>query len=170
MSVELDKTFKPYDLNVFRCGWLTWRRPLRSLRLFFMRFKYVYQRAKYGFCDYDIYDVGDYKYEILVQSLKKYLKDNDQSYPVAFESAEEWEKVVADMIEKLEVGRSECHLNPYLEPDKTVEVVDNGKVINVDDEWVKNVQKVCAEIADVELKAREEGLAAYAKFLPNLWI
>lgn len=122
MSVELDKTFKPYDLNVFRYGWFTWRRPLRNLRVFFRRFKYAYQRAKYGFCDYDIYDVGDYSYELLIQSLKKYLKDNDQSYPTAFESAEEWEKVVADMIEKLEVGRNECHLNPYLEPDKDVKL------------------------------------------------
>jgi len=157
--MKQDQNYIPYNLNIFKSGYLTWWRPLHSLKSICRRFKYIYQRAKYGFCDYDLYDVGDFAYEVLIQSLKHYLKEND-CFPDGT-TFNEWNQKVEDLIKTLEAGRNQSHINPLRAQ------LDSFSKSN---EWFKKFSTYEDHIAKIERGARIRGLIELASMLPDLWM
>lgn len=85
------------DTNLFRYplpyrwgyigGWF------KNIRAFFRRFKWAYQRAKYGFSEADCWDFGEYLGTMLPKALNYYAEHAD-GYPNEYESFDEWKAEV----------------------------------------------------------------------------
>ncbi len=74
------------NLNVFRYGYAgPWYcKPIQ----FFRNIKYAFQRAKYGFCEYDTFELSEF-YRMLISQSLKYFAENTHGYPVEL-SENEW--------------------------------------------------------------------------------
>ena len=74
------------NLNVFRYGYLK-KRPLSNIRQFFRNVKYAYQRSTKGYCDYDLWNLGDTILHLINQSLKEFTAKTE-GYPIRFSESE----------------------------------------------------------------------------------
>ena len=91
----------------------------RYLKQFFRSIKWAYQRVTKGYCDRDVWDVQGWFLNTIPYMLKD-LKNTTHSYPLDFESPEEWKKIlnkIAFSFEALNVDRFP-HYNPYDTNDK----------------------------------------------------
>ena len=90
--------------NVFKYGWMSWRYPHNwwgNIKLAFRQWKWAYQRATRGYCDYDIWDFSSYLLDVLSGGLK-HLADNHYGWPGTgdFPTDEEWTQFLNDMSDK----------------------------------------------------------------------
>lgn len=95
--------------NLFKIGYSPWRylgNWWHNIKRFFRTFKFIYQRAKYGYSDYDLYDFDLFLEEILLRALGEL--EAKGSYPCTYNSAEEW---------SAELEKTRTHLlNALIEP------------------------------------------------------
>ena len=78
----------------------SWKYPscwLRNIESFFRGFKYTYQRATKGYCDYDLFSISDWFLEVFPNILKEF-SDETYSYPYDMEE-KEWGKYLVKMRE-----------------------------------------------------------------------
>ena len=76
--------------NVFKLYPHNWKRPSNwwdNIKDFFRGFKYAYQRATKGYCDYDLFSISDWFLEMFPNMLKEF-SDGTHSYPWDMEEKE----------------------------------------------------------------------------------
>ena len=86
--------------NVFTLYPYSWKYPscwLRNIESFFRGFKYTYQRATKGYCDYDLFSISDWFLEVFPNMLKEFA-DETYSHPYDMDE-KEWGKYLAEMRE-----------------------------------------------------------------------
>ena len=86
--------------NVFKLYPHNWKRPSNwwdNIKDFFRGFKYTYQRATKGYCDYDLFSISDWFLEMFPNMLKEF-SDGTYSYPWDMEE-KEWGKYLVEMRE-----------------------------------------------------------------------
>lgn len=57
--------------------------PSYGIKDFFRKIKYAYQRARYGFCERDIYNLDHYLSNVIKNSIE-YLAKNHNGYPTSY--------------------------------------------------------------------------------------
>ena len=86
--------------NVFTLYPYSWKYPscwLRNIESFFRGFKYTYQRATKGYCDYDLFSISDWFLEVFPNMLKEFA-DETYSHPYDMDE-KEWGKYLVEMRE-----------------------------------------------------------------------
>ena len=86
--------------NVFTLYPYSWKYPscwLRNIESFFRGFKYTYQRATKGYCDYDLFSISDWFLEVFSNMLKEFA-DETYSHPYDMDE-KEWGKYLVEMRE-----------------------------------------------------------------------
>ena len=86
--------------NVFTLYPYSWKYPscwLRNIESFFRGFKYTYQRATKGYCDYDLFSIFDWFLEVFPNMLKEFA-DETYSHPYDMDE-KEWGKYLVEMRE-----------------------------------------------------------------------
>lgn len=90
---------KKHPLNILKYGYIRGWRPFairNNIRQFFYNIKYVYQRIVWGFSEYDTFNLDYYYAELFYNSLT-YFSENLHSYPMPFDSVEDWKKYLTKM-------------------------------------------------------------------------
>lgn len=87
-------------LNVFKmCPYSPWKYPsnwFRNIKQFFRYFKWGWQRATKGYCEYDLFAFDDYYLNLIAETLFEMAKTT-QGYPGPYESLEEWQQHIHDL-------------------------------------------------------------------------
>lgn len=83
-------TLYPYSWKYPSCWW-------KNIESFFRGFKYTYQRATKGYCDYDLFSISDWFLETFPNMLKEFA-DETYSHPYDMDE-KEWEKYLVEMRE-----------------------------------------------------------------------
>ena len=91
--------------NNYFCPWIYPSNWIDNIKEIFYSIKRRYLRGKYGICNYDVWDLGDYLLEVFDNGLEKYLKDN-QGHP-GFLAEEEYNNVIRRMLELIAVLKIE---------------------------------------------------------------
>ena len=70
------------DLSVWKMGYLPWRfrNIFHNIKTFFRNIRRAWQRACYGFCDADVWDLNSYL-SVLLRETLYYLSENNHGYP-----------------------------------------------------------------------------------------
>lgn len=105
-SHKLFKPYRPWSLR-YPSNWI------KNISWFFRSFKYAAQRAKRGYSDYDLWDIGDYITGMSAQALEEFAEKTD-SYPCRYmkfnkkedtdEGAEVWKNEIKNCSGKLFVS------------------------------------------------------------------
>ena len=83
-------TLYPYSWKYPSCWW-------KNIESFFRGFKYTYQRATKGYCDYDLFSISDWFLEVFPNMLKEFA-DETYSHPYDMDE-KEWGKYLVEMRE-----------------------------------------------------------------------
>lgn len=115
---------RPKPNNVFKRGWMTWRKPIASIKLFFKRIRWGWQRATKGYCDADIWDI-DIWFATIFPNMLIDLREKGCGFPGSegAETPEKWAKILTEMADAwwgtLEDEKYENeHSNFYQQNDK----------------------------------------------------
>ena len=108
--------------NVFKYGWMSWRYPHHwwgNIKLAFRQWRWAYQRATRGYCDYDIWDFSSYLLDIMSGGLN-HLADNHYGWPGTeqFPEPEDWTKYLKDMAQKFYSAKEDNDFYPAPAHDK----------------------------------------------------
>lgn len=98
---------KNNNLNVFTmCAYSPWRYPgnwWSNIKQFFRHFRWAWQRATKGFCDYDCFDLDHY-YLVLLPATLRHLAKYTHGYPDKYTNFENWQKQIELMAKKFEAA------------------------------------------------------------------
>ena len=99
-------------LNVFQQTYLPLRYPanwIRNWRIFYRQFKWAWQRATRGFCDYDVWDLDCYLLDLLHATLNK-LAATANGYPGndEYPTYESWTQDLRELAQKF-YQANECN-------------------------------------------------------------
>lgn len=102
------------ELSVWKKGYLPWRFStiIPNIRNFFRNVKYARQRAVYGFCDADVWNL-DYHLLVLFRETFYHLAKNHYGYPFSYDTSEEWEKALIQAAEDCHFSISDNYTNEY---------------------------------------------------------
>lgn len=108
MAIKIKNKLSVWDYNdVFR-----WYRFDKRISLFFRKIKWVYQRAKYGWCDRDLWNL-DWTLGNYIASSVNELANRTHGYPHGL-SPEEWDRILRRIARNFYLGVNEdCWTNPY---------------------------------------------------------
>lgn len=99
-------------MNVFDMFEFSWKRPIKSIKYFFKALKWSRQRAKYGYCDYDLGDVYAWFAELMPRMIRE-LKENYTGHPMYNDLYNECYDTHAD---ELDMSREEfLALTPHID-------------------------------------------------------
>jgi hypothetical protein len=110
---------------------------------FFRGIKYRRQRARRGYSDRDLWDIGEYL-STIVPPMMRHLKDNGSGYPVKIGSRKKWEEILEDIAKGFEAQLK-------LKVNYSKRYNENGK-----------------ELEEL-LKTKDKGLKLFIKYLGAFW-
>lgn len=163
-----------HRLNVFKQNYCPWKYPSNwrpNFRLFFRQFKWAYQRATRGYCDYDVWDLDSYYLDLFFVTLN-HLADTAYGYPGTkeFPTYEDWQRALKEMAWHFFKANESNDYFPHPAEDKWWEAVKNdSEPWSRDDENSKAMlaeSYVLASKRDIELK---KGLEKLNKVFRHLW-
>ena len=144
-----------------------WYRIDRKLNLFFRKIKWMFQRAKYGYCDMDLwslfYTLGNY-----IASTTQELKCRTHGYPLDC-TEDEWMEILQQISNSFYLATNEeCWTNPYEEEvgfgyippeDRTPiqkEALNKWIEKEIENDWLMNIRL-------------QEGFQLLNKWFYHLW-
>ena len=87
-------------LNVFKmCSYSPWKYPpnwWRNIKQFFRHFKWGWQRATKGYCEYDLFAFDEYYLNLIANTLHEFA-NKTQGYPGTYETFEKWQQHIHDL-------------------------------------------------------------------------
>lgn len=160
MSIEIQNRLNIWKSQDFP---VKWYRPDLKVRSFFRKVKWTWQRAKYGWCDRDIWNLDFTLGNYIASSVYK-LSKTTHGYPYGI-TEKEWDKVLKDIANDFYYGTND-DLNPNVYEDR----LDFSKK---DTEEQKELWK---KYSDEELRIyrlmeakRHRGFVNLEKWFSNLW-
>lgn len=144
--------------------------PFKYIKWWFKRLKYVYQRARWGFCEIDVWGFMDY-HSALIEAMFKYLAENHMSHPAEIE-AEEWEEILLKISKSFGQWNEDLPSPAYEQYKKSIQRYKNAdgsitvyapedKLAAWREEEIKN--------HNIKLKKLKEGFELLYKWYPTLW-
>lgn len=162
MSLEIQNKLNIWKYKEYCC----WYRIDKRVTLFFRKVKWMWQRAKYGYCDMDLwaldYTLGNY----IASSINKFA-DITHTYPHGI-TPEEWDSILRSIARNFYLGvNEECWSNPYEDSlcyDRPYNKLseDEQKV------WDKFFKEEIANKRTMEIR-RQEGFNELSKWFYELW-
>lgn len=156
------------DLSVWKMGYFPWRfgNIIYNIKNFFRNFKFAWQRARYGYCDVDVWGLREHLLVLLRESLYK-LANECHSYPPNYTDEEQWEKELRQAAEDCHYANFDNQPNEYA--DRYFEAI--GKDLpNFD--YVTLAQKareVDANNIKDSVMRQERALAWIVEHFDHLW-
>ena len=140
------------------------------IKWWFRRAKYVRQRARWGFSEYDVWDFETYHAE-LVSAMIRYWAEHNYSYHPEMTN-EEWKATLNKIAECFEFWNKDLPTpayDTYRAAVKRIKNEDGSVTVEAPDELFKAWR--AEEQANYELKAQKlkEGFALLYKYYPHLW-
>ena len=160
--------------NVFKLYPHNWKRPSNwwdNIKDFFRGFKYAYQRATKGYCDYDLFSISDWFLEMFPNMLKEF-SDGTYSYPWDMEE-KEWRKYLVEMREHF---LNACKEYEDSSPEARKEYDELYKDFPLElyntkerEEKVKKYYKKVKEYDDYKQEELKKGMDMFQKRFWDLW-
>lgn len=153
-------------LNVWKWDNCTpWYRLDKKIVGFFQKLRWAWQRAKYGFCDRDIWGL-DYTLGNYIANTIKYLAKTTHGHPPNT-SAKEWEEILMSIANDFYLGT-----NDNLYENKYEDKISSNLYISPT-KGNKNLWKSYSEreleIASTMAAHRHSGFEKLEKWFPHLW-
>lgn len=103
-----------YENRIFNKSTYRGENPVKKLRLFFQDLKFCVQRIRKGYCDRDLWSI-DYWFLNQFPTMLEEFKKNTHGYPSQFNTPEEWDAVLDEMIHLFKEAHSDTcsRINPY---------------------------------------------------------
>lgn len=162
MAIKIENKLNIWDYkDVFR-----WYRFDKRISLFFRKIKWAYQRAKYGWCDRDLWNL-DWTLGNYIASSVNELANRTHGYPHGL-SPEEWDRILRRIAREFYLGVNEdSWTNPY-ESDISYEknYLELGETERtIWNKWFEEERK----IEEFMEAYREEGFRDLVKWYSHLW-
>ena len=143
-----------------------WYRFDRRIVLFFRKIKWTYQRAKYGYCDRDLWDL-DYTLGNYIASTINELANRTHGYPGGL-TAEKWDRILRSIAQDFYLGTNEdCWENEF-ERFVTYEITYNKMNSEQKAHWDSWFKKEL-ENDDMMTEHLYNGFKNLIKWYPHLW-
>ena len=154
-------------LNIWKWdNYIPWYRLDKKLRGFFQKVKWTWQRAKYGFCDRDLWSL-DYTLGNYIASTVYKLSKTTHGYPYGT-TEKDWDNILKSIVANFYMGVNEdCYENIY---EKVVaELPPYEKQTEEQKEMWKRYSEREVDIANLMAYHRKEGFKVLEKWFPSLW-
>jgi hypothetical protein len=140
------------------------------IKWWFRRIKYVWQRAHWGFSEYDVWDFEAYHAE-LVAAMMRYWANHCHSHPPEI-TGEEWKATMDKIAECFEFWNTDLPTpayEAYRAAVKRIENEDGSVTVEAPDELLKAWRE--EEWANYNLKMNKlrKGFDLLYKHYPNFW-
>ena len=159
--------------NVFKLYPHNWKRPSNwwdNIKDFFRGFKYTYQRATKGYCDYDLFSISDWFLEMFPNMLKEF-SEGTYSYPWDMEE-KDWRKYLVEMREHfLNACKEYEDSSPEAKKEYDELYKDFSFEFNGEErkEKVKEYYKKVKEYDDYKQEELKKGMDMFQKRFWDLW-
>lgn len=155
--------------NVFRGGYYRWYYPscwFKNIKRFFRSFKWMRQRAIYGYSRNDLWNLYSFYLNLFEKSLKD-LSLHGYGYPHDYPDRETWEKDLWDIAELFAKANEDNHryVNPY--EDEFHESIRTSH--DVSKELRKNFYDEELRIHDERMKNFNEAWSLLGEKFFDLW-
>lgn len=162
MTVEIENKLNIWDYkDTFR-----WYRIDKRISLFFRKIKWAYQRAKYGWCDKDLWDL-DWTLGNYIASSVNELANRTHGYPHGL-SPEVWDIILRTIARNFYLGvNKNAWNNPYedeISYEKNYSELEKAEQI-IWDKWFEEEKKI---EKSMEVR-RREGFCDLVKWYSDLW-
>lgn len=154
------------DLNVWNFkDYCRWYRIDKKIFFFFKKVRYAYQRAKYGYCDRDIWNL-DYSLGNYISATVAQLAKTTHSYPYGI-NEEEWIDKLRFISRSFYLGTHEEEWkNPYEEEIFSFPLYNKTpEQEKITKRWLE-IEKSNKKAMDIRL---QEGLNELSKYFRDLW-
>ena len=157
------------NLNIWKYEeYNRWYRIDRKIAFFFRKIKWMFQRAKYGYCDRDLWNL-DYTLGSYIANCTDELANRTHSYPGMLMNYEEWQKILKKIAYLFYTGVNEdCWENPL-----DVYYIERKGFDDFSEEKQEEIRKNWFEIEkNYELSRQEkirEGFDLLKQWFPHLW-
>lgn len=161
-------------MNVFKNPWKFTRAPIRWFKYFFRSFKYAYQRATRGYCDYDVYDCDTYYTHIISGTLHQ-LADRHMGYPGEM-TPESWTAALNEIAEHFDKSLEENEAFPQPKTDEWYAHLEITPTAETFEEWRQKEKELSAAMIEEskvleKLRSAEKdiGLDMLKEYWYHLW-
>ena len=155
------------NLNLWKWKEYTkWYRLDKRIAFFFRKIKWMFQRAKYGYCDRDLWELDYTLGNYLASALNK-LADITHGHPHEV-TEKEWDNILKNMAYNFYVGVNEDFWeDPYsklLSYERNFDELEEGQ----QELWRKWFEKQ-ADTHELMVKHRHEGFESLEQWYEHLW-
>lgn len=162
MAIKIENKLNIWDYkDVFR-----WYRFDKRISLFFRKIKWAYQRAKYGWCDRDLWNL-DWTLGNYIASSVNELANRTHGYPCGL-SPREWDRILRTIAREFYLGVNEdSWTNPYesdISYEKNYHELEETER-TIWNKWFEEERK----IEEFMEAYREEGFRDLVKWYSHLW-
>lgn len=161
-------------MNVFKNPWKFRYGPIKWLKYFICSFKYAYQRATRGYCDYDVWNCDNYYTHIISDTLHA-LADNHMGYPGDM-TPESWTATLHEIAEHFDKSLEENEAFPQPKTNEWYAHVDVIPTAETFEEWRQKDKELRAamleeskELEKLRSAEKDIGLDMLKKYWDNLW-
>lgn len=163
---------KETGLNLFRpvYRWTSWTGFWSNIGFFFRAIGQMFQRAKNGYCDWDIIDCGPNIIDRTINMLIEF-RNTTNSWPdMEYNSYEDWIAEIDEIIGKLDFARQEPdEFNTCLEDFKMVLEIPYSERTEDDKAVVDAFFEENATICEIQQQSAESAFAWIGKHAKDLW-
>ena len=143
-----------------------WYRFDRKIKTFFRKIKWSWQRAKYGYCDMDLWNL-DHTLGNYIASTVNELANRTHGHPITT-TEEKWGEILRTIAQDFYFGVNEdCWENEFerfLTYETTYDKMDPDEKTNWD-KWFKRE----AQTADIMAEHLQRGFDNLIEWYPHLW-
>lgn len=161
MATEIKNNLNIWDYKE-PCAWYRLDQKVAS---FFRKIKWMFQRAKYGWCDRDLWSL-DYSLGNYIASSVEELANRTHGYPLGTTESQ-WDEILRAIALSFYLGTNEDAWTNIYESKLTYEpysqLDEEGKAIW--DKWFQEEREIDAAM---EIR-RQEGFQLLKQWFPNLW-
>jgi hypothetical protein len=140
------------------------------IKWWFRRAKYVWQRAHWGFSEYDVWDFDSYLAHIIGSSLK-YLAHHNMSHPYYF-SEEDWKAkllYIAECFRQYNIEPPHPAYEAYQEATERIKNEDGGITVTAPEELLQAWRDEDMRNHKNKMKKLKEGFDLLYQIYPELW-
>lgn len=158
------------DLNIWKLkDYCRWYRIDKKIIFFFKKIRWAHQRAKYGYCDRDVWNL-DYSLGNYIAATTAHLAETTHGYPHGLTS-KEWEDTLTFISNSFYFGvHEEMWNNPYEEEVLKIPLFFYCSNYTPEQEALRNkwLQKEMSNKKAMETRTKE-GLNELSKWFFHLW-
>ena len=162
MSIEIKNRLNIWEYK-YPCRWYRFDEKIKT---FFRKLRWMRQRAKYGWCDLDLWNL-DYTLGNYIASSVNELANRTHGYPYGLDE-QEWDRILREIATSFYLGTNEdVWDNPY-EDKVSYKTMYSDLEKPERDVWDKFFEREEGNRKSMEIR-RQEGFKVLMKWFPHLW-